>query len=95
MLGFSEPKEGPLSNFHTYAPDMMELFAKGIRDNEHLITDQIRSSFNLGQAFTGAAAGTAAVGASTNTYNITVNGIEELEELLEWYQSRQVRARMA
>lgn len=95
MLGFSEPKEGPLSNFHTYAPDMMELFAKGIRDNEHLITDQIRSSFNLGQAFTGAAAGTAAAGTSTNTYNITVNGIEELEELLEWYQSRQVRARMA
>lgn len=32
-LGFSEPDEGPLSNFHTYAPDMMELFAKGIRDN--------------------------------------------------------------
>lgn len=95
MLGFSEPKEGPLSNFHTYAPDMMELFAKGIRDNEHLITDQIRSSFNLGQAFTGAAAGAVAAGGSTNTYNITVNGIEELEELLQWYQSRQVRARMA
>ena len=95
LLGFSEPKEGPLSNFHTYAPDMMELFAKGIRDNEHLITDQIRSSFNLGQAFTGAAAGAAAAGGSTNTYNITVNGIEELEELLQWYQSRQVRARMA
>ena len=95
MLGFSEPKEGPLSNFHTYAPDMMELFAKGIRDNEHLITDQIRSSFDFGRtAFTGTAAG-AAAGATTNTYNITVNGIEELEELLEWYQSRQVRARMA
>ena len=91
MLGFSEPKEGPLSNFHTYAPDMMELFAKGIRDNEHLITDQIRSSFDFGRtAFTGTAAG-AAAGATTNTYNITVNGIEELEELLEWYQSRQVQ----
>ena len=95
MLGFSEPKEGPLSNFHTYAPDMMELFAKGIRDNEHLITDQIRSSFDFGRtAFTGTAAG-AAAGATTNTYNITVNGIEELEELLQWYNSRQVRARMA
>ena len=32
-LGFSEPKEGPLSDFHTYAPDMMELYAKGINDN--------------------------------------------------------------
>ena len=94
MLGFSEPKEGPLSDFHTYAPDMMQLFAKGIRDNEHLITDQIRSSFDLGKtAFTGAAAGSAA-GSSTTTYNITVNGIEELEEMLRWFESRQVRARM-
>ncbi len=47
FLGFSEPKEGPLSNFHTYAPDMMELFAKGIKDNEYLITGQIEDSFNL------------------------------------------------
>ena len=37
FLGFSEPEEGPLSNFHTYAPDMMELFAKGIRDNAGVI----------------------------------------------------------
>lgn len=33
FLGFSEPEEGPLSNFHTYAPDMMDLFAKGITEN--------------------------------------------------------------
>lgn len=95
MLGFSEPKEGPLSDFHTYAPDMMQLFAKGIRDNERLITDQIQRSFSLGPTFAAAAAPAAAAGASTNTYNITVNGIDELEELLQWYQSRQVRARMA
>ena len=38
-LGFSEPKLGPLSNFHTYAPDMMMLFAQGIRDNENLVID--------------------------------------------------------
>ena len=31
FLGFSEPKRGPLSNFHTYAPDMMQLFADGIK----------------------------------------------------------------
>lgn len=47
VIGFSEPKEGPLSNFHTYAPDMMELFAKGIRDNEHLITDAVSSGFDI------------------------------------------------
>lgn len=33
LLGFSEPESGPLSNFHTYAPDMMNLFAEGIRNN--------------------------------------------------------------
>jgi hypothetical protein len=48
-LGFSEPKLGPLSNFHTYAPDMMDLFAKGIRENEHVVTDQIEKSFDFGQ----------------------------------------------
>lgn len=34
ILGFSEPEEGPLSDFHTFAPDMMELFAKGINDSQ-------------------------------------------------------------
>ena len=47
FLGFSEPKEGPLSNFHTYAPDMMKLFAKGIADNEDLISNQIAKSFDI------------------------------------------------
>jgi TP901 family phage tail tape measure protein len=49
FLGFSEPEEGPLSNFHTYAPDMMELFAKGIADNEDIVTDQITKSFDFGK----------------------------------------------
>ena len=31
----------------------------------------------------------------SNTYNITVNGIEQLDDMLRWYESRQVRARMA
>jgi phage-related protein/predicted transcriptional regulator len=47
MIGFSEPEKGPLSDFHTYAPDMMKLFAKGIKDNEKLVTDQISDSFNF------------------------------------------------
>lgn len=92
FLGFSEPDEGPLSDFHTYAPDMMKLFAKGIKDNEHLITDQIKSSFDFGHM---TVQGGAVGGSTSNTYNITVNGIEELDEMLRWFESRQVRARMA
>lgn len=44
FLGFSEPDKGPLSNFHTFAPDMMDLFAKGIADNEKTITMQFNRS---------------------------------------------------
>lgn len=32
-VGFSEPKLGPLSDFHTYMPDMLKMMAQGIRDN--------------------------------------------------------------
>ncbi|MBR1530048.1 MAG: phage tail tape measure protein, partial [Oscillospiraceae bacterium] len=40
ILGFSEPEKGPLSDFHTYAPDMLELFAQGIQKNIPLVTAQ-------------------------------------------------------
>lgn len=43
-LGFSEPEEGPLSNFHTYAPDMMKLYAQGITDNADLVTDALNNA---------------------------------------------------
>lgn len=33
FLHFTEPDEGPLADFSTYAPDMMALFAKGMTDN--------------------------------------------------------------
>lgn len=42
FLGFSEPKEGPLSNFHTYGPDMMSLYGQGIRANAWRVTDAVR-----------------------------------------------------
>lgn len=31
-IGFSEPERGPLSEFHTFAPDMIDLFDEGIED---------------------------------------------------------------
>lgn len=39
FLGFSEPKEGPLSDFHKYAPDMIDLFVKGLHDNIPKLND--------------------------------------------------------
>ncbi len=54
FLGFSEPKEGPLSDFHTYAPDMMALYAKGIQDNigvvERAVGDASSATMNAWEA---------------------------------------------
>ena len=47
FIGFSEPKKGPLSNFHTYAPDMMDLFASGIKDNAYVIQNQLNKSLDF------------------------------------------------
>lgn len=58
-LHFSEPDEGPLADFHTYAPDMMALFARGIRDNAHLVTEQVGQSFDLEPVMVQSAAATA------------------------------------
>ena len=55
FLGFSEPKEGPLSDFHTYAPDMVELWNEGLRENEGKLRQQLGLSFDLGSAIRSAA----------------------------------------
>ena len=40
-LGFSEPEKGPLSNFHTYMPDMLKSMADGIRSNQGIVISAV------------------------------------------------------
>lgn len=65
LLHFTEPDEGPLANFHTWAPDMMKLYAKGIRQNAFRVQDAAEA------AATGVEVGLSAVGegAQQNAYN--------------------------
>lgn len=42
LIGFSEPEKGPLSNFHTFAPDMIDLFSEGIEDS----TPELEATLN-------------------------------------------------
>lgn len=42
FLHFSEPDEGPLSNFHTWMPDMMKGLAVGINDNQGVVLNGIK-----------------------------------------------------
>jgi phage-related protein len=44
-IHFSEPDVGPLSDFHTYAPDMMRLFAQGILDNQGPVQSAMTRAF--------------------------------------------------
>ena len=42
FLGFSEPEDGPLSDFHTYMPDMIDLMVKGIASGKRKVSDALR-----------------------------------------------------
>lgn len=63
LLHFSEPEEGPLKNFSTYAPDMMKTFAQGITRNTHLVTDA------ASQAMQGVSNAMSVGGGTSNAYN--------------------------
>ena len=43
FLGFSEPEMGPLHNFHTFAPDMMKLYAQGMTENTDLVANAAKN----------------------------------------------------
>lgn len=46
-IGFSEPEKGPLSQFHLFAPDMVDLFVSGLKANEKFVADQMAKTFAL------------------------------------------------
>ena len=46
LIGFSEPKEGPLSNFSTYAPDMIDLFIRGLQQGQRRLQTQLAETFD-------------------------------------------------
>lgn len=92
FLHFTEPDEGPLANFHTFAPDMMKLFAQGIDQNVGLVTnsvenvsDQIADAFSddLGNAaidVTANARGNGLSGVNMGGVNINIYGAPGQDE---------------
>jgi len=41
FLHFTEPDEGPLKNFNSWAPDMMKNYSRGILDNKYLVANAV------------------------------------------------------
>lgn len=80
-IHFSVPDVGPLADADTYAPDMMKLFAEGIRANAGLISDAISSSFNISPLIQSSASQNALAAQGTDTglqqpiqVNLTLEG---------------------
>lgn len=47
FIHFSEPDVGPLKDFHTFAPDMIDLFTKGIKENKPYLQDTVADAFDF------------------------------------------------
>lgn len=85
FIHFSEPDEGPLSNFHTYMPDMMKQIAQGIEAGKPQIEKAMES---MTSAMVPSLAGASNVNNSTNSVSINVYGaqgqnINELADVIE------------
>lgn len=91
FIGFSEPEKGPLSNFHTYAPDMIDLFVQGIKDNEWKLRDQLSKSLNLQTEFVNSANQNQRNGGISVVQNIYSNSTSAIDLM----QEAQYRARQA
>lgn len=72
FLGFSEPEKGPLSDFHTYAPDMMDLFIKGIENSEGKLRSAVADAFDF-QPIINAGVPSGTTYSGTGNVNVTVN----------------------
>lgn len=98
-IHFSEPDEGPLSDFHTYMPDMMSQLAEGMLDNRMIVS-------NAALTVAGDIAGNIQPTTTTNNTNvggvtIVVNGadgqdVNELADIvMEKINNQFVRTRVA
>lgn len=82
FLGFSEPEDGPLSDFHTYMPDMIDLMASGITSGKKKVKDALEgmtgemsviAKANVVSKATGRGAIGRTTGGRTVTQNVNIN----------------------
>lgn len=82
FLGFSEPEDGPLSDFHTYMPDMIDLMASGITSGKKKVKDALEgmtgemsviAKANVVSKASGRGATGRTTGGRTVTQNVNIN----------------------
>ena len=73
-IGFSEPEKGPLSNFHTYGPDMIDLFCQGIEES----TPELEATLNQSLALPAISAPTALDSYSSDWGSTVDDGVQPI-----------------
>lgn len=104
-LGFSRPDKGPLHTYEEWMPHFMEGLASGIEKNKSLVTRAINDlSKDMVLPLDASASMNMAISASDNNYasgmvggftmNVSVDHINDLNDLLKIQQQAQQRFRM-
>ena len=98
FLHFSEPDEGPLANFHTFAPDMIKLFSQGITQSlpmlekaadqmAGVIANDATATIQGGQQ---AAGKTVNAPISINVYGAAGQDVNQLADIIQQKMNRAV-----
>ncbi|EOS73300.1 phage tail tape measure protein, TP901 family, core region [Lachnospiraceae bacterium 10-1] len=88
FLHFSEPDEGPLSNFHTFMPDMIDLLGKGIKGNLGKLTGPMKElASTLIPATDSMTAGAQAAGGSGGSSSLAAR-LDAMYEVVTKYLPR-------
>lgn len=95
FIHFSEPDVGPLSDFHTYMPDMIKMLAKGITEGAPVIRKAMESltlemkpdvvrdyQIRRPAAVQTAATGTTAGGVTINVYGAEGQSVDDLSNVI-------------
>ena len=85
-IHFTEPDVGPLSDFHTYAPDMIKTFADGLKANVGYIED----AMNTVSGSVAGAMNQTTYASSVGAVNIVINAAEgqSVEDIADVVQER-------
>lgn len=79
LLHFSRPDEGPLRDYETWMPDMMDGLSKGIRDNTYKVEDEVKNLASKMNVNTYSKASVAQTLSANSSTVIHLNVVSELD----------------
>ena len=88
FLHFSEPDVGPLSNFHTFMPDMIDLLGRGIRGNLGKLAAPMEELAGMLVPATGGMENIASAGDGGNGYPSLMARLDAMYEVVTKYLPR-------